>query len=248
MSLARLLARSEGTWIRLDLQVDTVVVVQAHSEDFVGGCGGLVRHLVEAGASVSLLTLFQSGRDAPERRLREAEIRSTGAFLGIHTSEPLGEPDDGDGLLRRLWDHLLARDPEMILLPFDRPEVERHPQHVLAAQLVTTSMAQGTRASLRWRYGNVTCLPDGLMAVANRALVLGAEDLGHRGALYRLHGSQAGRRPNPRWAALSGDEEAADYVELSDWRARYQLAALRGAAELERAAGVELFLSDRPLG
>lgn len=248
MSLARLLARSEEIWRQLDLQADTVVVVQAHSEDFVGGCGGLVCHLADAGASVSLLTLFQSGRDAPERRRREAEIRSTGAFLGIHTSDPLGEPTDGDGLLRRLRDHLVARDPEMILLPFDCPEVERHPEHVLAAQLVTTGIAGGTRPRLRWRYGNVTCLPDRLMAVANRALVLGAEDLGHRGALYRLHGSQVGRRPNPRWAALAGDEEAADYVEWTDRRARYQMAALRGAVAPERAAGVELFQSDRPLG
>ena len=245
--MAPLLSRSGDVWVPLDLHPVTAVVVQAHSEDFVGGCGGFVRHLADHGAAVTLITLFRSGRDAGERRRREAEIEATGALLKIETAPPLADPWDTEWLTGALVDRFLAANPDLILTPFNRSDVERHSEHVLAGWLVTAAAVTAGMATRRWRYGNVTCDPLTLMTRADRAFVMGSGSLALRDALYRLHASQLGHPPNPRWRALPTEEEASDYVTLTDQRSRYQLRALVGTPNLEQAGGVELFQSRGPI-
>lgn len=221
------------------------MVVQAHSEDFVGGCGGFVQYLVDQGSVVTLLTLFPSGRDPGELQLREAEIAETAVALGIQAPPPIGPPTEREAILRILEESLRQDRPDLILSPSAAPEVERHAEHVLAGEVTLRGMARMGCTACHWRYGNVTCAPELLMLRADHAFVLHPEDLARRGEVYRLHASQLGRRPNARWAAIPGDEEAADYVGLTDRRSRYLLRALRGAVGLEAAAGVELFEAAR---
>ncbi|HYL80098.1 MAG TPA: hypothetical protein VEU07_04745 [Candidatus Acidoferrum sp.] len=243
MPVGVVLARQRDTWMPRALQPGSVTVVQAHSEDFVGGCGGFVRHLVGLGSAVRLITLFPSGRDPQELRMREAEIAATAATLGIQADPPIGPPTER-GAVVRILDGFLRRDrPELVLSPSAAPEMERHAEHLLAGDLTLAALAGTGRTAAHWRYGNVTCAPEPWLARADRAFVLLPDDLARRGELYRLHASQLARRPNARWAALPGDETAADYVELSERRSRFQLGGLRGAAGLEAAAGVELFQS-----
>lgn len=240
-------ARSGDVWSPVDLHPTVVVVVQAHSDDFVGGCGGLVDHLASHGAAVTLITLFRSGRDARELAMRDAEIEATGALLNIETSPPLTDPGDAEWAIGSLIDRFLAHDPGLILTPFNTPEVERHPEHVLAGWLVTAAAVTSGMEGRRWRYGNITCVSQGLMARADRALVMKPDDLARRDELYRLHASQLGRRPNPRWLDLPGDDEAADYLTLTTLRSRHLRQALAGVGDLGPNDGIELFQSCRPI-
>jgi LmbE family N-acetylglucosaminyl deacetylase len=241
------LARSGDTWAPLTLEARSVVVVQAHTDDFVGGCGGLVRHLAGRGSAIRLITLFRSGRDARELAVREAELEATGTLLNIETSPPLADPVDAEWAIASLIDRFLAHDPELILTPFNVPEVERHPEHVLAGWLVTAASVTTGMTGRRWRYGNVTCFPLFLLARADRAYVMREDELARRADVYRVHASHLGRRPNPQWVDLPGDGEAADYVALSDRRSRYQLQALTSLGNPEGLAGVEVFQSCRPI-
>lgn len=236
--------RRVDAWRPLAFRPRRVAIVQAHSEDFVGGCGGLVRYLVGHGSAVTLITLFPSGRDPEEIRIREVEIARTAASLGIHADPPIGPPDEREAVARTLQACLYRGRPDLTLSPFSTPEVERHAEHVLAGGLTLTALARLGRRGGHWRYGNVTCAPEPLTARADRDYLLVREDLARRGELNRLHASQLSRPPNPRWAALAGEDEATDYVKLTDRRSRFQLRALPGSLGLEAAAGVELFQSD----
>jgi LmbE family N-acetylglucosaminyl deacetylase len=247
LSHPALLARAGDNWNSLDLNPRTVIVVQAHSEDFVGGCGGLVRHLASRGTAVKLITLFRSGRNAKEFAVRKAEIEATGALLNIETSPPLADPVDAEWAIGALIDRFLADDPDLILTPFNVSEVERHPEHVLAGWLVTAAAVTTKMTGRRWRYGNVTCFPTGLLARADRAFLLGPEELAGRAELYRLHASQLEAPPNPDWLDLPGDHDATDYILLTDRRSRYQLQALAGKTDPGGNAGAELFQSCRPI-
>lgn len=238
------MTRLVDAWRPLAVRPRRVAVVQAHSEDFVGGCGGLVLDLVGHGSAVTLITLFPSGRDPEEIRSREVEIARTAASLGIHADPPIGPPDEREAVARTLAACLHRDRPELILSPFSAPEVERHAEHVLAGGLTVAALARLGRRGGHWRYGNVTCAPEALTARADRGYVLVREDLARRGELYRLHASQLSRPPNPRWAVLPGEDEATDYVELTERRSWFQLRALSGCPGLEAAAGVELFQSD----
>lgn len=243
--MGAVLARQDDAWRLLTAQPRRVAVVQAHSEDFVGGCGGFVRYIVGHGSAVTLITLFASGRDPEERRIREEEIAEAAATLGIQAVPPIGRPEEREVVARSVEESLRRGRPDLVLSPFATPGVERHAEYLLAGGLPLTALARMGRRGGHWRYGNVTCAPEPLAARADRAFVLLPEDVARRGELYRLHASQLSRRPNPRWAALSGDDQTADYVEPTDRRSRFQLRALRGAVGLEAAGGVELFQSDR---
>lgn len=111
-----------------EVHADSALVLAPHYDDEVLGCGGLVRRLTAAGATVRVLFVSDSGGEATgeDRRSytaqRRAEAAAAGEVLGVAGVRHLDLPDRHltehlEEIASALGEELVEQRPEMLLVP-----------------------------------------------------------------------------------------------------------------------------------
>jgi LmbE family N-acetylglucosaminyl deacetylase len=116
-----------------------VLVIASHADDEVIGCGGLLRHCVEAGSEVQVLIVTESpdGSGGADQR-RIAESRRAQQVLGYSRIEDLHLPEKGllprgpsfEALRRELSLRIGQAAPDLLLIP---NPVDFHHDHATVA-------------------------------------------------------------------------------------------------------------------
>ncbi len=143
-----------------------VLVVAAHPDDEVIGCGGTVRLLADAGATITAVyatsgdASIGSDRTAEElAELREAEARAGAAVIGATRTTFLRLPDGGladrsDDLVAALTTVIDAEAPDVVLAPW---RWDDHPDHrAIMAALCSSGLPDDLEV---WTYECWTPLP-----------------------------------------------------------------------------------------
>lgn len=123
----------------------SVLVIAAHPDDDVIGCGGAMALHAEQGDTVQVLVLTAGTAGDPDRHVapdrlrevREREARAAGATLGVESYSFWGYPDgyevtenDLRDLADRLHAHLERQRPEIVYYPWQH---ESHSDHFFAS-------------------------------------------------------------------------------------------------------------------
>ncbi|MEV4708527.1 PIG-L family deacetylase [Actinoplanes sp. NPDC049316] len=153
--------RRSGQGFELTGDVERVLAVVAHPDDESFALGAVLDGLVARGVPVSLLCFTHGeastlhGRAGDLATLRDTELRSAAAVLGVEPVELLDYPDgrldrhpldDLAGHVRRL---IAAQRPSHLLV-FDTGGVTAHPDHQQATRAALAAARATGRAVLAW--------------------------------------------------------------------------------------------------
>jgi LmbE family N-acetylglucosaminyl deacetylase len=125
-----------------------VLVVFPHPDDETVSCGGTIRQLADAGASITLVLLTAGERgtrsgtlDPQLRARRRSEAESAARILGIsdvvHEDFPDGYLAQHASQAMALLARIIARIEPDLILTYDRAGLDGHPDHVACSEIVT---------------------------------------------------------------------------------------------------------------
>lgn len=143
---------SDAPWTRLEAvcgDAGRFLVLSAHPDDEIIGCGGTLARLVDLGKWVGVVQMTDGGgsaalRDAPEptrRTVRLDEARRVGALMRFNHLELLALPDGGlrpdPAVVERLAELFVQLAPEVVFTPFLN---DPHPDHVGANRILARAL------------------------------------------------------------------------------------------------------------
>jgi LmbE family N-acetylglucosaminyl deacetylase len=183
-----------------------VLALAPHADDEVFGCGGALRLLAEAGASITVIvasdgTLGGTGDDYKAEALareREAESRAAAEVLGYPAPIFWRLPDRGlrygEALVARVSDAIRAADADLVFAP---ALTELHPDHQALALATAEALRRlGGERSIAFYEVSAPLLPNTLIDIT------AAEEL-KRAAMHRFRSQQAQQPYDERIAALN---------------------------------------------
>lgn len=142
------------------VKADKVLVLAAHPNDDVLGCGGLLKHLSDEGAKIKVIYFSDGSRGTRNsERLttlvssREEEAREAGKILGVGSQEFMRLPDSSFKpsveLAARIRREIEFDAPDLILAPHFE---DLHPDHHTVAEILYTAFKDYPRHLNIWLY------------------------------------------------------------------------------------------------
>lgn len=132
-----------------DLQRFTrVLLIFPHADDETVSCGGTIRKLADAGASITLVLLTGGERGTPSgaldqelQALRRGEAQTAARILGIadiiQEEFPDGHVVEHRSQVTTLLAGVIGRIAPDLIVTYDRAGLDGHPDHVACSEIVT---------------------------------------------------------------------------------------------------------------